>query len=362
MAFEMIFGTIQVTGPHDVGKSTFAWQYVEKLFEESLANGSKPPKVVFLDDDVKGRGTSRQLMELGIDVTYIDLAAMDKGRKISDFHKSVVETINQLPSDCNVLIWDTWKRFSTSIRTFTISHEHQFRSEMEWSAKGDIHGAERNREATEYEGQIISELTAKFDTVFLISHLQNEYIGKMASGRKVPASGDAVDRVCRLRLWLDFNDRPGNPVPIGLVLKRIDKKLLIDGKISTVCVLPQKLVPASGDGSLWDRIQWYMQNPIGNRELEEHEKPTPEEFSIISGVLTERQKQWFEKIIQAGSGASEDEDSSPAPVNAKLDLNAKKQKVWQDEAKELLKSMTIEEVATKLNKPMILIKKSQGGE
>jgi len=74
------------------------------------------------------------------------------------------------------------------------------------------------------------------------------------------------------------------------VLKRIDRKILSDGRLRTVNVLPQRLVPRPDETSLWDVIERYWHEPWGDKALTAADTLTEYELSILDGTLTTDQK------------------------------------------------------------------------
>jgi len=110
-----------------------------------------------------------------------------------------------------------------------------------------------------------------------------------------------------MRLWLRQNPEGG--VPIALVLKRISKIEIDDNGIKPVNVLPRKVTPRDGALSIWDGINYYWSNPYGNRQPEENEIPTPFELSILDGILTDDQKEYWQAELKAKELQEKEEQS-----------------------------------------------------
>jgi len=88
-------------------------------------------------------------------------------------------------------------------------------------------------------------------------------------------------------------------VPIGLVLKRLDKKHFDPEQgIRTVSVLPRKLTPTAEDHSLWDTIWRYWDEPFGDREPTQDELPDDFEVSILENTLSADQKRTLRSLIE----------------------------------------------------------------
>ena len=284
---QLLKGVIQVTGEHDSGKTTFA-----------LEAGASPDRILFFDDDLKGRATIDDLEEMGVLFgRYVDLTSIAVGKNEYDFHMAVINILKEIkPGDYDLIVWDTWTHFAASCYDYVMKNPNEFRGR--WSPKGTIKGAQQWQSARLYEAAIISRLSELATTVILVTHLKDFYMGDVkVPGKQIPASSKALDRIMRMRIWLRQNPS-GRPVPIGLVLKRLDRKVLVDGKIRTVSVLPRKIVPSDEEHSLWDTIWDYWERPYGDREPEEDEIPDEYELSILSNTLTKDQLKVMTTMIE----------------------------------------------------------------
>lgn len=270
-------GIIHVTGGHDTGKTSFA-----------LECGASPDRICFVDDDVKGQGTVKQLAQAGIEFgSYHNFTLATKGKTELDIHKLGLGIIGNLkPSQYDAIIWDTWTRFAKTCHSAVQANPAKFRKY--WSAMGRIKGAEQWQEAANYEAAIIAAMNDQIPLIILVTHLKDDYKNNVKTGRTVPAASRTLARVPNLRLWLCHN--PNSPVPIALLLKRLDAKKMTDKGLRTVCITPRRIVPRPDDTSLWDAITRYLETPVGNRELTEEEQPNAAELSILDGTLTEDQK------------------------------------------------------------------------
>jgi len=62
----LLNGTMQVTGEHDAGKTTFA-----------LECGAEPGRILFIDDDLKGKSTVKEFTDMGVEFgRYVDLVTL----------------------------------------------------------------------------------------------------------------------------------------------------------------------------------------------------------------------------------------------------------------------------------------------
>lgn len=290
-------GIIHVTGEHDTGKTTFA-----------LECGASADRICFVDDDVKGRATVTELRSAGVEFgEYHDLATMGAGLRQVELHEKCLELIAGLEPKFDVIVWDTWSRFAKTFRHVVAANPNRFRLPKEWSAMGRIKGAEMHQEAQFYEARVISSLLVIAPTVILVTHLKDFYLNNAKTGRKIPASSRTLTRVPRLRIWLRHN--PVSPVPIGLVLKRLDEKVVTERGLRTVCVLPRKITPRDGERSLWDSILRYYEEPVGLRAPAEDETPNEFELSILDGTLTKEQKHTFRLMLRAGVAREEEAET-----------------------------------------------------
>lgn len=285
----LIKGIIHITGEPDSGKTTAA-----------LECGAKPEDIWFLDSDVKGRATVQQLLDSGIRFgRYDDLVALRRGRRELEFHEACLRLLDGVkPGAFQVIVWDTWSEFAKTCHDWVVAHPQQFR--QNWAAMGQVKGAQQWLEARRYEAELLHRLAELAEAVVVVTHLKDHLLNGIRTGKKVPDSSIALERVATLRLWLRRN--PSSPVPVALVLKRIDRKIVTPEGIRTVAVLPPRLAPAPGERSIWDTIRRYWSNPVGDRPLRPEELPDEWEFSIISGTLTADQQRVFELMLQAGAG------------------------------------------------------------
>lgn len=301
MTFQPIInGIIHVTGEHDTGKTTFA-----------LECGADPSRICFFDMDVKGRATVEQLIQDGVKFgAYHDLTELSEDGTELDFFAGVVGLIDSIKKgQFDAIIFDTWGRFGKCFHPYVLAHPSKFRKK--WSPQGKIKGAEQWQEAQQYEARVLNRLGKLAPLVVVVSHLKDHYLNAAKTGKQIPASSRTFNRVPRFRIWLRHN--PEGPVPIGLVLKRVDKKIFVEGKgLRTVSVLPRRVVPMDGHDSLWDTIRYYFENPIGNRELAEDEVPNEFEMSILNGTLTKEQQVTLALMLQAGAIEPVEEDEEEA--------------------------------------------------
>ena len=292
----MINGIVQITGEPGVGKTSFALQC-----------GVQPERILFVDDDVKGRSTVNDLQSLGLKFgDYWDLIEMGQGKDEYELFQIVSKKIESIKKNqFDVLIWDTWTNFAASISSEVEMHPNKYRKIYSNSPrfaamqrKGSV--------ARSVETRLLGHLAKMIPTIFLITHLRPSYIENApVPGKMEPASSPVLVTVPKTRFWLRRNPS-GSPVPIALTLKGVSKIEVSKKGIRNVNVLPLKITPQDSEQSLWDSINRYWGNPIGDREPIEHEMPTKEELAIIGGMMTDDQKRIFEELVKSGLVGKDD--------------------------------------------------------
>lgn len=298
----MINGIIQITGEPGVGKTSFALQC-----------GAIPERVLFVDDDVKGRSTVDDLKLMGAEFgDYWDLTELGQGKTEYDLFHLVMGKIEEIKKGkFDVLVWDTWTNFASSIASEVEIHPAKYRKV--YSDHGKFAAMQRKGGVTRgLETKILGHLAKLIPQIFLISHLRPSRIGDtVIPGQFEPASGPVLLTVPKTRFWLRRNPN-GSPVPIALVLKGISKVEVKKGKgIRNINVLPLKLTPQNDERSLWDTIERYWNDPIDQRQPEPHEMPTADELAIINGMMTDDQKTIFHDLVKSGLlGGSDDEEEN----------------------------------------------------
>lgn len=291
-------GLVHVTGDNDVGKTTFA-----------LECGAPPEKMVFIDDDVKGRGVVNQLAEKGHKFAiYHDLISETKGMKEIQFHEhcmKIVQEILEYDGEIEAVVWDTWSRFEQSFKPIVTKSPSKFKDF--WSPMGVIKGGEEWLESQRYSTEIMNRILGKSKLLILVTHLKPYRVGtKEIPGKSIPRCQAPVIEKSTLRLWLRQNPN-GRPVPIGLVLKRLSDRRVTDRGIRTMNILPRRIVPLDDEQSLWDVIARYWAEPVGDRIPTEIETPDEYELSILEGTLTKDQKVSLELVLAELQSGTSDE-------------------------------------------------------
>lgn len=283
-------GIFHGTGEPDTGKTSWA------LAAYLLRNTA-----YFYDDvkkfNIEGIEDIEQLKsEFGM---FVDLREQYPATeyKVLKYYHAMIKLFDSIPDNkFDSIIFDTWSRIGSAIRYYAKANPLDFRENDAYSKKGDIRGKQEWGEANNVEAEFISKLSRKCKALFLITHIKEKYIANVASGTFEPDAGKSFGKVCNMRLW--FRHNPNSGVPITLVLKRIAKNNLVDGYIQPVNVLPRKITPLPSETSVWQAINRYWDNPVGNREPTQDEIPSPFELSILDGVLTDSQKEIWQAELR----------------------------------------------------------------
>lgn len=272
-------GIFHLTGEPDSGKTTAA------------LTAYHPKNTAYIFDDIKKPPIEAK--QFGF---YLDLVSKYSDLKMLEFYKAMMEEIDKLPQ-MDSIIFDTWARTGKATRYYAKANPYEFREQSTFAPSGTIANMEKWSEAHRVESDVISKLSQKCKALFLITHIKPKTVGGHKTGTYEPDCGKSFDNVCNMRLWLRHN--PNSGVPIALVLKRIAKIELTDKGIQPVNVLPRRVVPKPEYYSVWDSINYYWQYPVGNREPEPDEIPSPFELSILDGVLTDDQKEMWRAELEA---------------------------------------------------------------
>ncbi len=302
-------GVIQLTGPHGAGKTEFALQYGDLI------------KTCLLDNDIKGRATFEAIDQLLAEQEqhfgkYVDVVDYLKDTLIGhDRYQRLVNLVASL-SEHETIIVDTWSDWGGACREYAKHHPEDFRKPIKNRAGQDIYRSSNSQimqgevsaDGRILEANLINQLRGKCDLLFLITHLKPFYRNQVDTGKEVPIQSKILDRVCDARIWIRENSQ--SAVPIGLIIKRPSIRKIVDGRMETVNFLPQKLTPQADDKSLWDVINRYHDNPMGNRIPTVDETPNETEMAILKNTLTVEQKRMYEYALRAVNGTEQQKFSS----------------------------------------------------
>lgn len=276
-------GILNVTGLSGVGKTSFA--------TEGFARAAD--KIAMISWDVKefegkdALGYYKSLASILSDTTYDDpqIAMMEQAHA----------AFNELPDDLDILVLDAWEVFSKSLAAYVQKYHMKlkktwFGMNMFWKT------LEMRGHAHLYEAAILDSFQKKAKLVVVINHLKAQFNDKNEpTGLFIPDSSRSVIQKSACRIWL--TPLEGKPYPAGLVIKNTSEKRFVDGVgMRTVSILPPKLsydaLSELGEYvSLWDVINYYYKNPIGNRKPNVYESMNHGEYTMVQATLLEQIEQ-----------------------------------------------------------------------
>ena len=284
-------GIIEIVGGHDVGKTIAALQTAYPY-----------DKTVFVDDDVKGDGTVRQMKDTGIEFEqYVNLGEKRVALGNTPTAEQLLNTV-VLPtvelicrSHHEVIIWDTWRICYQSARMYVEKNQQLFNNVVKWSGNSTMIQGLISKVARMIEQRQINLLRTHCDLLVITHHLKDKYEVNIRVG-ETPESSATFSEVCNMRIWLRRN--PQSKVPIMLFLKRPSMPKVVNGVMQFVNLVPMKITPLSGEQSIWDAMRRYEINPLESRKPLADETPSPEEYAMISNTLTLEQKQYVSEMAK----------------------------------------------------------------
>ena len=324
-------GLINVVGESDTGKTTFA-----------LGCGAPPDRIVFIDDDVKGQALATEFEKKGKPFgMFVNLTKDTERMKEIKFHRHCLDVIDSIPvGRFDVIIWDTFTRFEKSFHPWVLTHQKDFKDH--WSPMGVIHGAEIWIAAQQYEATILDKLQQKAPLVILTSHMKNENVGGIRTGKRIPQCMKPLIIKSIMRVLLRHSD-DGAPAPTGLVLKRIGKRTINEDGIQTTCILPRKIKDFT-----WKTVREFWKNPVGNRTPTQDELPNAFETSLLDSTMLTDDQRLVMKLALQGATNAEEEESGVATMRAQMKEMRDEGVSIGDIAKEF--EMSVKETIEFLNK------------
>lgn len=295
-------GLVHVTGEPDTGKTTLAL----------TVPGVQPSEIIFFDDDKKTQSIADSLKQSGTPFGYyINLSRETSGQKTQkpiDFWKLLNTHLEKAKSEvpnAKVLVFDNFDRSEAAIRAYSMSIMESI-SEM---SAGQIKAMSQMTWAYTYNiyGQFLDQLNAIAPLVFVITHTRFQWIRNTKTNILESKGQKPIVEKANLRIWTRHNAK--NPAPIGLVLKRIQQMRVTPEGIQAINVLPRRLSPCT-----WEKIIWYLNNPVGDRPPTGDENLTPQDLSILDGELTEDQKDAW-RIARISAESSDDNDVEDLGLN-----------------------------------------------
>lgn len=283
-------GIFHGTGEIDTGKTTWAL-------------GAYPLRdTAYIYDDVKkfsieGLSAEQVRSQFGFFLDLTERYPVQKFKEL-EFAQAVMAEVDKLPAGkFQSIVFDTWTRFGKALRRYVKANPLKFREAEAFTNQIAIRHAEEWGQASVVEKNYIASLARKSEALFLITHIKKISKANVETEAFEPDCGKAFDTACNMRLW--FRRNPNSGVPVILVLKRLAKVGLDEsGMIRPTNLLPRKITPRLEEQSVWDCINRYWLEPVGNREPTEDEKPTELELSILDKTLTKEQKEIWQAELR----------------------------------------------------------------
>ena len=295
-------GIVNVCSMPDVGKTTFA-----------LECGAPPEKICFIDDDVKGKSVALELENAGHPFgKFVNLTAETEGMLETQFHKYVIDFIDSIEvGQFEVIIFDNFSRFENSFQPWVLTHQDDFRER--WSPMGQIHGAEVWKESFDYESLVLDKMQEKAPLIITTSHMKRENINGRRTGKWIPDVKRPLIKNSLFRILLRRSD-DGSPIPTGIVLKRISRRMITDNGIKVANILPVKVPHIT-----WQKIRDYYNNPIGDRPPNPDEILTEHEMGLLdSSIITDDQKLVMRFTMEAARASEEEENEGEETLRAQM--------------------------------------------
>lgn len=286
----LLSGLVHIYGPPGSGK-TFA----------ALTASTEPKKVIFLDGDAsKSKGLAEQM---GIE-EYHNLTGLGDGLTEVQYHQAILKLLDKLPDKMDLLIWDNASEFFKSGHSYVSTHRKDFRER--WAPMGPIAGAQEWIELRKtHFPRILDKLQQKARLVIMSTHEKAQSDAGVKTGYMEPDADDSLRIAAGIVIRVGRNTRdPNDPAPVGLVIKNTGT---INSKtMEVVRLFPDRISPFT-----WKMVKEYIDNPVGNREPTDSERPDEFELHLITGTLNPEQAKIYEwrrqiAVQQIEEGLAED--------------------------------------------------------
>lgn len=211
--------------------------------------------------------------------------------KTLGFYEVIKKEMDNIPDNkFDAIIFDTWTRAGKAVRAYAEKNPYEFREKSTFSNRLIIAGKEKKGDAARVEVDFTYQLSNKCKALFLIAHTKETYKNDTPTGIFIADLHYRHKQSCNSMFWF-LRNRAG--VPTVLVMKPMAKIELVNGMISPVNLLPEKITPLPEDKSVWDCIERYSNEPFGNREPRPDEKPSEFETGILKSEFTDNQKEMW---------------------------------------------------------------------
>jgi hypothetical protein len=335
-------GIIQITGVPGVGKTSLA-----------LEAGFAPKEISVMNFDVKPYDLKDEFaFYRDYNHIVVDFGNSDPQMKMVE---SVVKDFDTIKGG-KCLILDGYELFQKAFGLWAEKDGNMRKYRKSYYAKAGKQAVLEKRGYVKFiEAGYFSALQSKFEVIFVINHLADEWKNDKKTGRMIPMSTLATTQKSMMRLWVV--ETPGHRCPTALVIKEPAQHVFVDGRIRTMPFLPPRVSPYILSDltertyvSFWDAYEYYKDNPVGHRALRDFEKLSELEEELVASATTATfdysEKDEVEERAKKALAASdesvvsyvkENKDSPPA----KIFMGAKKLNgdVTIDVIKEILENL-----------------------
>lgn len=264
-------GMFHIVGPDNSGKSTFA-----------LTSHPDPAKICYLDGDSSKSKVFADQMGIG---KYIDLTHLGKGMDELAYHKMVLDEIDKIEDNkYEVIVLDNGNEFFKSGWSYVSTNRADYRKK--WNPRGDIAGAQEWNELRQtHFPRIYSDLKNKAPLVIICTPEKSQSDGGVKTGLTEPSADPSLRLAAEviIRLAKNVTDEDAH-APVGLVIK--NTMVYAGGRLQKV--FPDRIVPCT-----WDKISYYLNNPLDTRKPTGIEVPNDFELRLIEGTLSPEQQEHF---------------------------------------------------------------------
>lgn len=255
-----------ITGEYNTGKTMFvlsiapgATMYYD--FEKSGANHAK------------NLGVSRRVdVPAALQGKFSNKSKHPNGYSPMDAFEWWLQDVRSItPGECRIIAVDTIGDIETGLADYVankLHSQHGYKTAESFQAMGGVFwGAVKA-----FWKVVLADVASRCECFVFTAHLKTKYKGKIATSDQTPMGKSTLMELASLYLWLE---RSQTEVPSGRVLKsRLSKASLVEGRLKAVDILPPKLPEAS----YWAICQ-YIDNPAGDRDLDDSERVTQKPLS-----------------------------------------------------------------------------------
>jgi hypothetical protein len=294
---QKVKGIILVTGPINVGKTSFAFHTGYPMSQvDYFSFDAKKPVIVGA--------------QFGFYREYLGIMAEKKELAMVEAFLNDVQA--RRGKGGKVLVVDGEEVMRRNFAAYTKKNKAALRDY--WFGRGGIwQSYEELGFAKQFEGAFFASLQEQYELVILINHLEGVRDNDSEKDEKPLIPGkmkadvkEVLAKKASFRLWLVPTD--GHMCPSAIVTKNPGfHEVGKDGMVRTMSLFPPKLSPfALPDWkerefiSLWDVIKHYEANPFSTKfpTVQPYEMLTDAEREMVSEDITDKDRQMVERLAE----------------------------------------------------------------